>query len=257
MHKPNDPLDLFDACAERVLRERWHLAALEGVAPFLQACSAGLEFEALIYDPTLLRSSRAQKLVRHKRAAGVPTRRVSPEDFRRLSRAARASGVAAVVRQRWRTLARVRVDRPWICLERIRSAGNLGTILRTLEAVDGGLILLGPAVDPFALDAVRASMGALFHLDLVRTTLEELRAWARRTDTELVGTWPEGAARYDAPYARRSVLLIGEERRGLSPAAREACARSVSIPIVGRGDSLNVGVACGVLVYEVLRQRQR
>lgn len=259
MHKPSDPLALADACASRALRDRWHLAYLEGVAPFLHACEAGLTFEALLHSPILLRSSRAQRLVRRKRAAGVPCVKLEPERFRDHSRAARASGIAAVVRQRWRALERVDAGAGsvWVALERILSPGNLGTILRTLEASGArGLIALGDSLDPYDLEPIRASMGAVFHLDLVRTTLPELSSWARRRRVEVVGTRPSGECDYTAPYAPRTVLAIGEERSGMSRALEEACTRTVRIPVLGRGDSLNVGVAAGVLVYEVLRQRR-
>jgi RNA methyltransferase, TrmH family len=240
---------------------------LEGVGPFLQACGAGIELDSILWSPRLLRSSLAQKLVRHQRRAGVPTFKVSPEDFRGLSCTARASGVAAVARQRWSPLAQIDPGAGlcWLAIERIRSPGNLGTILRTAEACGAaGLLILdaraGAAnapeaiTDPYAPDVVQASRGALFHLQTVRTTRTAFLAWARQHEVQLLASSPKAPTDYtQAPLRRPRVLLIGEERRGLSDSLL-AAGEPLRIPILGVGDSLNVGVATGVLLYELLRR---
>lgn len=240
---------------------------LEGVGPFLQACGAGIELDAILWSPRLLASSLAEKLVRQQRRAGVSTFKVSPEDFRALSCATRASGVAAVARQRWVRLAQIdpRAGLCWLAVEQIRSPGNLGTILRTAEACGAaGLIVLDaragakgapPALtDPYAPEVVQASRGALFHLELVRTTRAAFLAWAREHEVQLLASSPRAARDYtQAPLRRPRVLLIGEERHGLSEGLL-ATGEPLRIPILGSGDSLNVAVATGVLLYELLRR---
>ncbi|MGE0706407.1 MAG: TrmH family RNA methyltransferase [Planctomycetota bacterium] len=249
--------------ATRGARDRAGLAVVEGIAPFLQACAAGERLEAIAWSEVLLRSSTAQKLVRLQRRAGVPTRHLRPEAFRALSRAVRASGVAAVVRQRWRPLEAVDpragsyADAPlWLALERVRSDGNLGTLLRTAEAVGAaGLICVGEAVDPYSLAAIRSSMGALFHLTRVRASHEALAGWLRRHGALAIAATPHGERLYcEQPLRAPVVLFLGEERRGLTPEAFACCEARVRLPVLGRGDSLNVAIAGGVLLYDLLRR---
>lgn len=240
---------------------------LEGVGPFLQACGAGVEFESILWSPRLLGSSLAQKLIRSQRRAGVSTFKVSPEDFRSLSCTARASGVAAVARQRWKPLSQIdpQAGLCWLAIERIRSPGNLGTILRTAEACGAaGLIVLDAragasgapdaVTDPYAPDVVQASRGALFHLQTVRATRTAFLAWATQHEVQLLASSPRAPTDYtEAPLRTPRVLLIGEERRGLSDSLLER-GEPLRIPILGVGDSLNVAVATGVLLYELLRR---
>ena len=142
-------------------------------------------------------------------------------------------------------------------LEAVRSEGNLGTLIRTSEAVGGaGFILVGPRIDPFDPAVVRASMGALFRQAFIRTTHGSLRNWLRRHRCRAVGASPDGSAelhRFD--YPRPTILVLGEERGGLTPLQRELCSHLVRIPMVGAADSLNLGVAGSLLLYDVYRTR--
>jgi TrmH family RNA methyltransferase len=245
--------------ADRSHRDVRRAFFAEGVRNLVEAVAGGFEIEAIVVSERLLTSSIARKLVRDRRGAGVPTIAVEPEDFRRVSRTPRASGVGAIVGQRWQRLhsASPRAGLCWVVLEEVRSPGNLGTLIRTSEAVGGaGLILVGDRVDPHDPAVVRATMGALFRQRLVRTTAGSLRHWLRRHGCHAVGASPDGAAEFHrVAYPRPTVLLLGEERRGLSPSQRGLCPRLVRIPMVGAADSLNVAVAGSLLMYEVYRAR--
>lgn len=240
---------------------------LEGVGPFLQACGAGFELQSIFWCPRLLASSLGKKLILQARREGVSTFQISPEDFRSLSCTSRASGIAAVARQRWSALSAIDPGAGlcWLAIERIRSPGNLGTILRTAEACGAaGLIVLdaragargAPPVftDPYAPDVVQASRGALLHLQLVRASRAAFLSWARAEGVQLLASSPHARADYtEVPLRRPRVLLIGEERRGLSDSLLSE-GEPLRIPILGVGDSLNVAVATGVLLYELLRR---
>jgi len=143
-------------------------------------------------------------------------------------------------------------------LETMRSSGNLGTILRTAEATGGsGLILLGDTIDPYDPATVRATMGSQFRQQFVRTSIHELRDWHVRRHFSLVGTAPAAATDYqEADFRGPTVLLLGDERKGLSQELQALCDGVVRIPMVGT-DSLNVSIAAGVLLYEVFNQRRR
>jgi len=184
--------------------------------------------------------------------------RVSPELFRGVSGTLRASGIGAILRQHWSPLVEADPRRGicWIAVSSLRSPGNTGTILRTAEAAGvGGVIFLGDQVDPFDPAVVRASMGGLFGLRLVRCSLRELVQWKSRWGCRIWGTSPGADGVYtDASVQAPLVVLFGEERRGLSPEELGICTQTSRIPILGRADSLNVGVAAGVILYEVLRR---
>jgi len=244
----------------RGCRDRTGTHFAEGFRAFLQATEARIPVRALLYSETLCRSGGAQKQVRLAKREGVPVVRVTPEQYRSVSTTARASGIGAILAQHWTPLAAADPRRGlcWLAVSRLRSPGNLGTILRTAEAVGaGGIILLGDALDPFDPGVVRASMGGIFGLRLVRATLLEFALWARRHGCGVLGASPSGARLYtEVPVDPPLVLLLGEERLGLTPDEERLCTDLVRIPLRGRADSLNVAVAAGVLLYELLRRGQ-
>lgn len=145
----------------------------------------------------------------------------------------------------------------WLVAERLRDPGNLGTILRTGDAVGaGGLILIGDSVDPFSTEAVRASMGALFTVPLVRTDWKAFEAWLRQGPGQLVGLSLRTNNNYRAaPYAAPTFLLTGNEAQGLPSEVEAACDLLVKMPMRGKADSLNAAVATAVMAYEVLARQ--
>ncbi|HEX2979947.1 MAG TPA: RNA methyltransferase [Anaerolineaceae bacterium] len=150
----------------------------------------------------------------------------------------------------------VRIDRNWVALDSVADPGNLGTILRTNDAVGGaGVILLDHSTDPYDVTAVRASMGAVFSQRLVRASLSEFAAWKQRHSVAVIGT--SDAAKMDyhqTHYPSPMVLLMGSEREGLTPQHIAICDLMVAIPMVGRSDSLNLAVATAVVLYEMFNQ---
>lgn len=145
----------------------------------------------------------------------------------------------------------------WLIAERLRDPGNLGTILRTGDAVGaGGLILIGECVDPFSVEAVRASMGALFTVPVVRAEWDAFLAWLREGPGQLVGLSLDTEVGYrDVAYAAPTFLLTGNEAHGMPPEMAAACDVLVKMPMLGKADSLNAAVATAVMAYEVLARQ--
>lgn len=258
----NEQVKRIRRLQERKERERTGLFFLEGIRIVAEAAERGEAFETLIVSPDRLQSDFAWKLVENLRRNGTPILEVSSLVFERLSQKEGPQGIAAVVHQRWMPLGAVSVEngKPWVALDSVADPGNLGTILRTLDAVGGaGVILLDQSTDPYDPSCVRASMGALFDLHLVRTSFEQFRDWMKRqTGVALIGT--SGAAKqdyHDFPYPSRLVLLMGSERLGLQPYHLELCDEVVRIPMVGRSDSLNLAVATAVVLYEIFNQQRQ
>ncbi len=140
----------------------------------------------------------------------------------------------------------------WLVAQALRDPGNLGTMLRTGDAVGaGGLILLDDCADPFSVEAVRASMGAIFTQALAQARWEEFIGWLRAGPGQLVAASLRDALPYrEAPYAAPCFILVGNESRGLPQECEDACDLRVTIPMLGRADSLNAAVAGAVLAYE-------
>ncbi|MBS0476730.1 MAG: RNA methyltransferase [Proteobacteria bacterium] len=142
----------------------------------------------------------------------------------------------------------------WLVAQALRDPGNLGTMLRTGDAVGaGGLILIDDCADPFSVEAVRASMGAVFTQRIAQARWEEFLPWLRSGAGQLVAASLREAVDYrTAPYAAPCFLMVGNESRGLPEAYELACDLRVTMPMKGRADSLNAAVAGAVLAYEAL-----
>jgi RNA methyltransferase, TrmH family len=139
----------------------------------------------------------------------------------------------------------------WLALEDIRDPGNLGTILRTADAAGAsGIILAGECCDPHAPDCVRASTGSIFAVPLVRMGRDALIDFMRGFPGETVGTAMAAKQDYRRPYATPTLLLMGSESRGLSPALSEACKVKVRIPMKPGVESLNVATAAALMLYQ-------
>lgn len=156
-----------------------------------------------------------------------------------------------------------RIDRSsadlWIVAQAIRDPGNIGTILRTGDAVGaGGLILIDDCADPFSVEGVRASMGALFTQAIATASWDEFVAWLRAGDGELIGTSLNATQDYQEPvYRKPAFILVGNEQAGLPPAYEAECDTLVKMPMMGKADSLNAAVATAVMAYEVINQWRR
>jgi TrmH family RNA methyltransferase len=252
-------------------RTAQHAFVIEGLRPFIHAHDAGFHFEAVIESPILLKGDLPGMLARRLAAAGVPRMRVSPEQFRALSIGVRASGIAAILRQKWTPLQHLSPARGigFLVLEFIRCPGNLGTILRTAEAAGAsGVIFLSPpespgvsAADPFHPACIRASMGGLFHVPLARASHAQLSRWIGRHNVDLVALSPDAPRAWTemlpAPRPAALAIALGEERQGISPRLRGMCSTALRLPMTGRADSLNVAIAAGVMLYELVRQQQK
>jgi TrmH family RNA methyltransferase len=144
----------------------------------------------------------------------------------------------------------------WVALDRVRDPGNLGTIIRTVDAVGGaGVMLVGDCTDPFAVEAVRATMGSLFHVPLAKLTKEEFKSLAGKWPGTVAATHLKGSVDYRTPdYAEPVLLVMGNEQKGLEDDMAAACRTLIRIPQVGQADSLNLAVATGVALYEIRRK---
>jgi RNA methyltransferase, TrmH family len=185
----------------------------------------------------------------------------SPDILSKLSGKDNPGAVLGVYEEHWTALTDV--DRSaakiWIVAERLRDPGNLGTILRTGDAVGaGGLILIDDCTDPFSVEAVRASMGALFTQIICKARWDTFLGWLRQGPGQLIGTSLNTDQDYQAPrYTPPAFLLVGNESQGLPDSYEADCDLLVKMPMLGKADSLNAAIATSVMAYEILNQLRR
>jgi TrmH family RNA methyltransferase len=234
---------------------------IEGIRIVVEAMRSGKRVQTLVVAPDLVQSPQVSQILEDAAKAQIELLEVSGDVFESFSLKEGPQGVAAVVRQQWDTLSEIDWTQPglWVGLDAVADPGNLGTIMRTMDAVAAkGILLIGPCTDPYDSSAIRASMGAAFSLKFVKATVEEMVELKRQHGLFLVGT-SDGASRdyQDISYPQHMVLMMGSERQGLQNPLVELCDQMVSIPMAGTSDSLNLAVATGVMLYEVYNQHRR
>ncbi|MFM5953907.1 MAG: TrmH family RNA methyltransferase [Novosphingobium sp.] len=245
----------------RSLREKKHRKAAgrflaEGLRLLTDARESGHLPEVLVMaegrDPHPL----LDRLEAEVHAAGGEVVETSPEILGKITGKDNPQAVAGMFAEFDTGLAALDRSqaRIWLVAQALRDPGNLGTMLRTGDAVGaGGLILIDDCADPFSVEAVRASMGAVFTQTIAQARWEEFLPWLRAGQGQLVAASLRDAVDYrTAPYAAPCFLMVGNESRGLPEDYERACDLRVTMPMKGRADSLNAAVAGAVLAYEAL-----
>jgi len=227
----------------------------EGLRIIAEARDSGRLPEIVAYSAEGAKHPLAAEIIAATEAAGGEAIETTPDILSKMSGKDNPQMLLGAYRQPETSLDRIdRSTAPiWIVAQALRDPGNIGTILRTGDAVGaGGLILVDDCADPFSVEAVRASMGALFTQAIAAAPWAEFLAWLRAGEGQLVGTSLKATRDYlDAKYDRPCFLLIGNEQQGL-PASYEAeCDLLVKIPMAGRADSLNAAVAAAVMAFAV------
>ena len=233
----------------------------EGLRVVGQALDSGAEIRQLIICPDLLISEYGQQLVNRARKLGVDCLEVNEPVFASLACKDTPQGIAAVIAQRWQALESLTPQEGelWVGLQAVQNPGNLGTILRTCDAVGATrLLLLDDCTDPYDPAAVKASMGSIFTVKLTKTHAEAFRVWhTRHEEMVIVGTSDHAEEDYaQTVYPQTCLLLMGSERQGLPDEYVQLCTKMVCIPMEGSCDSLNLAVATGIILYQIYNQRR-
>lgn len=248
------------ALRQRKERDASGLFLVEGIHHVGEAVEAGATVEYICYAPDLLTSAFANDLIARASARNIPCYPTSAQVFESLAEKENPTGLIAVVRKPIQNL-KSQTPNPksqFVALVSPQDPGNIGAILRTIDAVGAsGLLLLDGGADPFQPNAVRASMGAILHVPVVSASFEEFSEWAKQGGFNVVGASAKASADYRAAdYKRPLILLLGSEQKGLSPEQTAVCDQMIRLPMQGKVSSLNLAVAAGVMLYEVLAQRR-
>ncbi|WKL56468.1 RNA methyltransferase [Asticcacaulis sp. ZE23SCel15] len=237
----------------RKTREETGQFLAEGLKIIIDALDQGFSPQILVYGKDADRHPLLTRAIDQTLKARGQVLEVTREILEKISRKDNPQMVIAVFAQQIKTLSDInpKDNDVWVALEQVRDPGNLGTIIRTADAAGiGGVILIGDCVDPFSVETVRATMGSIFALPIVKCTQAEFIADRARWTGSIVGTLLTATHDHrSAPYQRPTLILMGTEQSGLSPEVAAICDTHVKIPMRGRADSLNLSVATGIMIY--------
>ena len=246
--------------AQKRHRDETGLFLVEGLKLVLDGLDAGWELKTLVVSKAALQggSEVLTRAVSRSVAIGADVIEASAKVLEAISRRDNPQSAIGVFKRQLTLIAKIKL-RPGevaVAIDRVRDPGNLGTILRTADATGAkAVILVGDCVDPFSLETVRATMGSIFSVPVVKVREAEFLEWRASFTGQIVGTHMSGTVDYRKPdYAKTATLLfMGNEQAGLSDPMAAACDTLVRIPQAGRADSLNLAVATGVMLFEVRR----
>ena len=250
---------------QRKERQASGLFVAEGIFHVGEACAAGAKLELICYSPEKLKSDFAQQLIREQESRGIECLAVSDELFASLAEKDNPPGILAVVHQSHLGLEELtsQTFQRGVALTAPQDPGNIGSILRSIDAAGAsGLLLLDdPAhdqycADPYHPSSVRASMGALFWLPVVKCKFDDFRGWVKPRGYTVYGTSAHASLDYCQVerYQQPLVLLMGSEREGLFPDQATVCNVMVKLPMQGHVTSLNLATATGIMLYKILEK---
>lgn len=244
--------------ALKKFRDQQGVFLAEGLKLVIDALDLGWTIKTLVYSKAGKGNSLVEQIAARTVAKGGDVLEVNEKIISAITRRDNPQMVVGVFQQNLQTLASIRPqgNDVFVALDRVRDPGNLGTIIRTADAAGAkGIILIGDTTDPFSLETVRATMGSVFAVPLVRATEAEFLSWRKSFSGLIVGTHLKGSVDYRTiSYASKPVvLLMGNEQQGLPDQLAAACDRLARIPQAGRADSLNLAIATGVMLFEIRR----
>lgn len=252
----NDRVKAIRALEMRKERKETGLFVAEGASILITAREAGFVPETLVCRAGAKPAEASQRLVEWALDRGIEVLEVSEPVLAKLASKDNPQAMLGVFRQRFSTpppAASIAKSQCWLALEEIRDPGNLGTIIRTADAVGAaGILLIGASCDPYSRECVRATMGSIFAVPLVRLERDAFLAWRAAWPGDVVGM--HLSAREDFRHARLAepvLVVMGSEGPGLSDSLTRSCNRLVRIPMAGTLDSLNLAVATALALYQV------
>jgi RNA methyltransferase, TrmH family len=258
--RANERVKQVRALQDRKARDQTGTFFAEGARVLRTALDTGAVFELAVVCSERLGVDEAA-IANQLAEREIAILEVTGPVFDAMSYREEGQSIGAVVQQNWEALSiETRGERCWVALHDIGHPGNLGTIIRTNDAIGGdGVILSGRTTDPYHPIAVRGSLSAVFTQRIVRASPADFTRWARSSGCLVVGTSPDGEVDYREPdYASKPVLLIGgNERIGIGPEQIALCDAVVRIPMQGYVESLNLSVATALVLYEIQRQREQ
>ena len=251
----NSTVKLLRSLRDKKARRAEGLFLAEGLRILTEARDSGRLPEIVAFSAEGAKHSLAAEIIAATEAAGGDAVETTPDILSKMSGKDNPQMLLGAYRQPATSIARIdRSKAPlWIVAQALRDPGNIGTILRTGDAVGaGGLILIDDCADPYSVEAVRASMGAIFTQAVAAVRWPEFVSWLRSGEGQLAGTSLKATRDYlEADYRKPCFLLIGNEQQGLPSDYEAECDLLVKIPMAGGADSLNAAMAAAVMAFAI------
>ncbi len=238
----------------RKAREKHSLFVAEGVRSVEELLRSHLAVRGVLVAAQLADAPRGRALRKTLDESGIEVTEVSEKDFRSAAETESPQGVMAIGEVPERLLDTL--DVAGVCrlivLDGVQDPGNAGTIVRTAAALGAtATIALPGTVDLWNPKVIRSSMGAQFQHPAFHAGIDDLLSFLQRKQIELWATDASGSALEKAGAPTRLAIAVGNEGSGLSPAIRAKAQRTISLPIAGNVESLNVAVATGIILYQL------
>lgn len=252
----NDRIKAIRALDMRKERKETGLFVAEGASILMTAREHGFRPRTLVYQQNRIETAVHRELIDAALAGGSDVLEVSEAVLSKLASKENPQAMLAVFEQRWAEAPKPRSlqsDACWLALEEVRDPGNLGTIIRTVDATGAsGMVLIGNCCDAYARETIRATMGSVFAVPLVRMSREQFLDWRSQWPGDVVGTHLEAKQDFREAAVRGPALIVmGSEGPGLSESLTRSCSMLVKIPMAGDLDSLNLAIATALTLYQI------
>jgi RNA methyltransferase, TrmH family len=255
MSLPKNRIREIRSLALKKVRDELGLFTAEGLRLVREAAGSTFEIPEAFSTPEFESSPEGRDLIAGLRSRGAACTRVSAREFTQMADTVNAQGVLALVRKRVESaenlIRRTPLPAILIALDGIADPGNLGSIIRTCDWFGAGGVFLGrTSVDLYNPKVVRATMGGIFHVPVVtEVDLPGAAALAKSHGYRVYAADPRaGTFVADVAFTDRTLIALGNEAHGVSEGLALAADSRVAIRRYGRAESLNVGVACGVIL---------
>ncbi len=255
----NSKIKFLRKLRHKKFRDENQLFYIEGPRIISEAFEAKWKFDQVFYCEDLINDQYSKQLLGKILNTGYECYAVDKQVFASFSIKEGPKGLAAILQPKTFDLEHINGKSGlWVGLDRIQDPGNLGSIMRTIDAVGGsGILLIDQCTDPFDISSIRGSMGAIFTIKIIKTDHSSFLKTVIENKIPIFGTSDKAPLDYQAAtYNKDMILLMGSEREGLSAALMDGCDTLVRIPMVGKSDSLNLAVATSICLYEIFNQNR-
>ena len=258
----NQYIKLASSLRQKKNRDDTGLFAIEGIRLAREAVDSGFVLKFALVSEKETEMQAVAEIISRLEEQGCPVYTLTEGLCKKISDTETPQGVMLILEQKQQNISALAPEdnsAPWIVLDSLQDPGNVGTIIRNADAAGAaGVILAGNCADVYAGKTVRATMGSLFHIPVVKATIEECLDFCARNYLPLYVTGAEAATDYTAAdLSKAFALVVGNEGAGVGAHFRLPASLTLRIPIMGRAESLNVASAAAILLFEAARQRQQ
>ena len=244
---------------ERKHRRQEDLTIVDGIREVTQAWEGGVVFFEIFICPDLLQGQGHMGVLTQAKSCNIPVYEIPVSLYAKVCFGARKDGIVAICRPKVLSLQDVKIipSGLWVVLENLEKPGNLGAILRTCDAVGVQTVFVSDlSTDIYNPNVIRSSLGTIFSVPVVRVDQKQLLDFLKLNKISIMAATPQGAQTYtEIDFTKAITVVLGSEEKGLSDFWLKAADNLVSIPMLGKADSLNVSVSAAIFLYEALRQR--